>query len=513
MKTAQAQRELPDAADGDDHVHATARRIVLRDGIGALTRKAVAAEAGIALAAVGRIDALTDHLIDYVFAALLAVHNEMCAQTGPNRWQTYRLIEDLLVGEPELATLTLIVCTLGIPAGSSANDSARHFRRIRRAAVRALTEDATEGRGRSMKKAAAQEYAEAVIEDFIEIAARTWHSSSKSLPPIPTGTTTATGRSHAPADPLAAGERSEPARGQILTELRQARRGIGCSQKALASRIGVSPQTIKRLERGVGSVTTLVAAMEALDFSLTGLKDGDTLADQLTQSRGKRSKTEIGAKAGLSAATVAALERGRGTVRSLLSVLAVLAPHARRRAPERVYWGRGKKSDRDSHFTPAEFMAPIYAAFGEVDLDPCGHLLSPVKAKRRILRSEGGDGLVEDWSGDLVFMNPPFSQQLRWLRRAHNQWLTGNVKTVICLVPVRTDADWFHDTLFEESDIFLIRGRVAFLKLDAQTQTSPFSLMIVAFGASDEQKQRYARLARGVWIAGKTFRADQQGQK
>ncbi len=51
--------------------------------------------------------------------------------------------------------------------------------------------------------------------------------------------------------------------------------------------------------------------------------------------------------------------------------------------------------DADSRFTPPEFMAGIYEAFGEIDLDPCAHLQSPVIARRRILLSEGGDGLAD----------------------------------------------------------------------------------------------------------------------
>lgn len=124
-------------------------------------------------------------------------------------------------------------------------------------------------------------------------------------------------------------------------------------------------------------------------------------------------------------------------------MLAVIAPKAGRRAPERSYWGQGDKIDRDSRFTPHEFMQSIYDAFGQVAIDPCGHLLSPVVAHRRILLSEEGDGLADDWSGRLAYVNPPFSQLLTWLRRAHQQWQAGHVETVVCLVPVRTDSAWF----------------------------------------------------------------------
>lgn len=250
-------------------------------------------------------------------------------------------------------------------------------------------------------------------------------------------------------------------------------------------------------------MSTLVAAMTALNFRLTGLGSGATLPAQLRTHRRNRSISldEMASRAGLSRATVAGLERGNGTVSSLLRLLAVLAPRARRRAPERSYWGHGDKEDRDSRFTPPDFMAAIYAAFVEVDLDPCAHLLSPVVAKRKILLSAGGDGLTDDWSGRLAFVNPPFSELLRWLRRAHDQWRAGKVETVVCLVPVRTDSAWFHEILSRDADVYLLKGRVRFLNSHGLAQQTPFSLMVLALGASEEQKHRYAKSVGGFWLA------------
>ena len=110
-------------------------------------------------------------------------------------------------------------------------------------------------------------------------------------------------------------------------------------------------------------------------------------------------------------------------------------------------------------------MAGIYTVHGEIDLDPCGHSLRPVNAHRRMLLSEGGDGLVNEWSGKVAFVNPSYSQLFRWLNRAHAQWRAGKVKTVVCLVPVRTDSAWFHETLSPDADIDLLRGRVRFLDM------------------------------------------------
>lgn len=288
----------------------------------------------------------------------------------------------------------------------------------------------------------------------------------------------------------------------MLEELREARRSSGWSQRTLANRLGVDAQTIKRMEKGVGSFATLVAAMSALDFRLTGLGSGKTLPEQLTTRRRERSLSleKTATKTRLSRRTIASLERGGGSIASALRLLALLAPNARRRAPERSYWGQGDREDRDSRFTPSDFMDCIYAAFGAIDLDPCANLLSPVVARRRILLSEGGDGLLEEWSGNVAFVNPPFSALLKWLRRAHDQWCAGNVKTVVCLVPVRTDSAWFQETLVSDAEIYLLKGRVRFLNAEGKGQHTPFSLMMLTLGASAESKACLAGMIPGRWM-------------
>lgn len=242
--------------------------------------------------------------------------------------------------------------------------------------------------------------------------------------------------------------------------------------------------------------------MAALELHLTGIGPGRTIFDQLRAKRQKLrwSIAETARRADLNRATVAGLERGEGSVASLQCLLTALAPKARRRAPERSYWGQGDKEDRDSRFTPPDFMEIIYEAFGPVDLDPCAHRMSPVVAARRIILEEGGDGLIDEWSGKLAFVNPPFSAQLLWLRRAYSQWLVGNVETIVCLVPARTDSAWFHETLAVDADIYLLQGRLKFLSTAGKAQPTPFSLMLVTLGASDEQRARLAELTPGGWF-------------
>lgn len=288
----------------------------------------------------------------------------------------------------------------------------------------------------------------------------------------------------------------------MINDLRLARRSAGLSQQELAARLGLTVQVIQRLEAGIGSVSTLLTVMAALEFRLSGLGPGATLAEQLRRVRQKRGLTmeELSGRTGLSRTTIAGLERGGGTVKSLQRLLAVLAPKVRRQAPERSYWGKGDKIDRDSRFTPPDFMASIYSAFGEIDIDPCANELSSVVARRCILPSEGGDGLVDAWSGRLAFVNPPYSELLKWLKRAHEQWQAGNVGAVVCLVPIRTDSPWFQQVLSADADLFFLQGRVRFLDSRGKGQHTPFSLMLVALGTSLEQRKRYAELVAGYWM-------------
>ncbi|QFI62661.1 helix-turn-helix domain-containing protein [Qipengyuania flava] len=288
----------------------------------------------------------------------------------------------------------------------------------------------------------------------------------------------------------------------LIDDLRAARQEKGWLQRTLAERSGTSAQAIFRLERGIGSASTLEAAMQALDFRLTGIGPGKSLAGQLRNRRLKRKITieALAKRTGLSPTTIRSVELGGGSVASVLRILRILAPKAKRRAPERAYWGQGDKDDRDSRFTPPDFMDSIYDAFGRVDLDPCAHPSSPVIASEKYILANGGDGLRDAWLGEFVYVNPPFSDQLTWLRRAHEQWQLGNAATIACLVPARTDSAWFHETLRADADIYFLQGRLRFLDLRGDTQATPFSLMLVIFGGTREQKERFANDVPGFWM-------------
>jgi hypothetical protein len=75
----------------------------------------------------------------------------------------------------------------------------------------------------------------------------------------------------------------------------------------------------------------------------------------------------------------------------------------------------------------------------------------------------------------------------------------GNVRTVVCFVPAKTDTKFFHSTLIKEADLYFIEGRPCFFKKDGTSEGTKVATMLVMFGATDQQRMRFAELVSGAW--------------
>lgn len=86
------------------------------------------------------------------------------------------------------------------------------------------------------------------------------------------------------------------------------------------------------------------------------------------------------------------------------------------------------------------------------------------------------DGLLSEW-GQSNFVNPPYGRELpKWIGKGYEQWELG--KTVVFLIPSRTDTRWWHDYCMKADEIRFIKGR---LKFDDQANSAPFPSAIVIF--------------------------------
>ncbi len=129
------------------------------------------------------------------------------------------------------------------------------------------------------------------------------------------------------------------------------------------------------------------------------------------------------------------------------------------------------KSDRLDWGTPQELFDRLDREF-HFTLDVCA---LPVNAKCRDYFSPREDGLSQKWRG-VCYMNPPYGKEIeKWMQKALNESQRG--VTVVCLVPARTDTEWWHKYALQ-GEIRFIRGRV---KFQGATATAPFPSAIVIF--------------------------------
>lgn len=115
--------------------------------------------------------------------------------------------------------------------------------------------------------------------------------------------------------------------------------------------------------------------------------------------------------------------------------------------------------------TPKAVYQVLDAEF-HFDHDPC-----PVNYKV--------DGLSSNW-GKSNFVNPPYGRELpKWIVKGYNEWKWWG-RTVVFLIPSRTDTRWWHDYCMKATEIRFIKGR---LKFSEHKNSAPFPSAIVIFNS------------------------------
>lgn len=133
-------------------------------------------------------------------------------------------------------------------------------------------------------------------------------------------------------------------------------------------------------------------------------------------------------------------------------------------------------SRTDQWATPQDFFDELNEEF-HFTLDPCAdefnHKCSKYYTKEQ-------DGLVQDWSNETVFCNPPYGREIgKWVEKCYSEVIQGNAKCAVMLIPSRTDTQWFHKYIYKKAyEIRFIKGR---LKFGDSKNSAPFPSMVVIF--------------------------------
>lgn len=109
-------------------------------------------------------------------------------------------------------------------------------------------------------------------------------------------------------------------------------------------------------------------------------------------------------------------------------------------------------------------------------LDPCSSLENHKCDKFYTIKE---NGLIQDWSNEVVFCNPPYGREIYdWVKKCYNEHLNGT--KIVLLIPSRTDTKYFHEFLYKKPNIKLefIKGR---LKFGDSNNSAPFPSLLAYF--------------------------------
>lgn len=120
-------------------------------------------------------------------------------------------------------------------------------------------------------------------------------------------------------------------------------------------------------------------------------------------------------------------------------------------------------SCNDNYSTPKDVYNMLNKEF-IFDFDPCPLNDNP-----------SFDGLNIEW-GQSNFVNPPYSKIKYWCKKCYEEHLKG--KTVVMLIPSRTDTKYWHEYIMNATEIRFIKGR---LKFGNSKNSAPFPSCIVIF--------------------------------
>lgn len=87
------------------------------------------------------------------------------------------------------------------------------------------------------------------------------------------------------------------------------------------------------------------------------------------------------------------------------------------------------------------------------------------------------NGLKQDWKGNSVFCNPPFSKKDLWMQKCYEEGLKEHT-SVVLLIPSTTETIAWHKYCMNAYIIYLVKGRVNFVGGKGNGSTFPLSVIL-----------------------------------
>ena len=128
---------------------------------------------------------------------------------------------------------------------------------------------------------------------------------------------------------------------------------------------------------------------------------------------------------------------------------------------------------KDDWKTPIDFYNKLNKEFN-FDFDPCPYQ-----------HDMSWNGLEIEW-GKRNFINPPYSNVIGFLKKAHYELKFGNAELCVFLTFSNTDTKWFHNYCYGIGELRFIKGRLKFEDENGNAKNSAMRpSMLVIFRKKD----------------------------
>jgi phage N-6-adenine-methyltransferase len=163
---------------------------------------------------------------------------------------------------------------------------------------------------------------------------------------------------------------------------------------------------------------------------------------------------------------------------------------------------RGSKHDKfisaksDEHYTPKYFLEAVVECMGGIDLDPASnsHDNPNVLAARHLTIED--DALKHNWAGR-VFLNPPFSEVSKFLKKLISEIESGRVVEAIVLTKSDTRTKWYKQLRLNAQALCFAEG---YHKFGTAENSATFGVLLSYFGNNPD---RFGEVFRQFGVIGR----------
>ena len=159
-------------------------------------------------------------------------------------------------------------------------------------------------------------------------------------------------------------------------------------------------------------------------------------------------------------------------------------------------------------YTPVKYLEAARAVMGRIDLDPASCEFANHTVQATYYYTKEQNGLMQPWFGR-VWLNPPYGKTQQgqtsnleaFTRRLIDQYLSGNIREAILLIPANTATSWF-DALWR-FPICFPTYRIRFLQENGKPSNGvSFGTCFVYLGPNEERFtlvfRRFGRIVRAI---------------